>query len=255
VPTATPTPTLTPSPTPQPEILIFKTADPQSVPLGGQVTFTISVRNSGPVDLIAIEVADVVPDGLTYVPNSASDGGNYAAATRSVEWSLPTLGVGASQQLSYTATLDDASKPVTNTACVAAQTATAAQVTDCSDVPVNPLPTPTPNPPAPSVPTSTPVSTPNRSPTVPGAPTSVGTSTPTATSTATPTLTPTVTPTPTPTLEAQVVEARQVVLGIVIKRLQQRLLQDAPEQVLPGPLPSERVPPVQLPPVGAQGPY
>jgi uncharacterized repeat protein (TIGR01451 family) len=77
--------------------VILKTADPQSVPIGGQVTFTITVRNSGAVDLVAIEVADIVPDGMTYVPNSASDGGTY---TSTVNWSLSGLNVGASQQLS-----------------------------------------------------------------------------------------------------------------------------------------------------------
>ena len=71
--------------------MITKTADPQSVAVGGQVTFNIVVRNSGRVDLIAIEVTDIVPDGMTYVPNSASDGGTYTAATRSIDWSVAGL--------------------------------------------------------------------------------------------------------------------------------------------------------------------
>jgi uncharacterized repeat protein (TIGR01451 family) len=226
--------------------VILKTADPQSVPIGGQVTFTIIVQNSGPVDLVAIEVGDIVPDGMTYVPNSASDGGTYTAETRSVDWSLASLSVGASQQLSYLATLDDASKPITNTACVAAQTAAGAQVTDCSDVPINPLPTPTPNPPPPSALTSTPTSTRTPSPTVPGAPTSVGTPTLTATPTVTPSPTQTVTPTPTPILDPEVLGARQLILDNVLRRLQLRLTE---------PSPPEHAPPVQLPLDRAQGPY
>jgi uncharacterized repeat protein (TIGR01451 family) len=212
------------------------------VAVGGQVTFTITVRNSGTVDLVAVAVTDLVPDGMTYVPNSATNGGIYTAATRTVDWSLSSLGVGASVQLGYMATLDDGSKQITNTACVAAQTAAEAQVTACSDAPVNPLPTSTPEPAAPSAPTATPTP----SPTVPGAPASSGTPTPTATSTPTPTSTPTITPTPTATLQPQVLEARQLILGIVIRRLQLRLSEPAP---------AEQVPPVQLPPVGAPGPY
>jgi uncharacterized repeat protein (TIGR01451 family) len=239
-PTVTPSPTL--SPTPQPDIVILKTAEPQLVPVGGQVMFTLTVRNSGMVDLVLLEVSDIVPDGMTYVPNSASNGGTYSAAGNSVDWSLSGLSVGASEQLSYVATLDDASKPITNTACVAAQNAAGAQVTDCSDVPVNPSPTSTPNPPAPSVPTST--LTP--SPAASRGPTSAGTSTPTGTPTPTATSTPTVTSTPTPTLEPQVVEARQVILGILFTRLQLRVNQ---------PTPPDLVPPVQLPPDRAQGPF
>jgi hypothetical protein len=93
-------------------------------------------------------VADELDDGLTYVPNSANNGGAYGAI-RTIFWDIPGgLEPGASMQLSYTARLNAAGNQ-RNNACVAAvdladnHTHACASVIITSVVPGTSTPTPT----------------------------------------------------------------------------------------------------------------
>jgi uncharacterized repeat protein (TIGR01451 family) len=228
-PTNTSVPTATPPPAPQ--VTIDKSANPSTVQVGEQVTFTLTVTNTGSTDLVDAQVEDSLPDGFSFV--SASDGGSYDNSSREIGWPISGLAAGASTQVSYVARLN---QPGTwlNSACVDAVDGNGKQTNDCTDVSVNALtPTPTSAPPPPA-PTSTQTATPTPKPVAPGQPTS--TPAPTSTPTATVTSTPTVTPTVMPTLTTD----EQVILAVAVERLEQR----EAGNVLPG---VPQIPPAQLP--------
>ncbi len=227
-PTNTSAPTATPPP--PPEVAIDKSANPSSVQVGDQVTFTLTVTNPGSVDLVDLQVEDTLPDAFTFV--SASDGGSYDSSTREIGWAIEGLAAGGSTQVSYVASL---SQPGTwtNSACVDAVDAAGNQANDCTNTSINaitPAPTSAPAPPAP---TSTETPTPTPKPVPPGQPTS--TVAPTSTPTATATSTPTITPTPLPTLTSD----QRLILAVAIDLLERRHAGNQP--VAP------QIPPIQLP--------
>jgi uncharacterized repeat protein (TIGR01451 family) len=214
-------------------VTIGKSANPSSVQVGDQVTFTLTVSNPGSVDLDDYQVEDTLPDAFTFV--SASDGGSYDNSSREIGWALSGLAAGASTQVSYVASLSQAGTWM-NSACVDAVDGSGNQANDCTQVSVNALtPTPTSAPPAPAAPaptsTATPTATPK--PVPPGQPTS--TPAPTSTPTATVTSTPTITPTPLPTLTAD----EQLVLREAIDLLEQREAETQPA--------APQIPPAQVP--------
>lgn len=49
-----------------------KSASPASIPPGGIVTYTVNATNTGGQGTTAFNIADALPTGLTYVPNSAT---------------------------------------------------------------------------------------------------------------------------------------------------------------------------------------
>lgn len=100
-----------PGPTPPPGPNFFgstKTASRMTVMSGGTVDYTISLLNSGDESGMA-SVSDVVPAGLAYVEGSASGGGMYDPATRTLSWTDVTVAAGATVDLTYavTATAED----------------------------------------------------------------------------------------------------------------------------------------------------
>ncbi len=52
------------------DLELVKTVSPLAVPVGENVTWTITVPNRGPEDATSVEVHDVLPDGVTYVSHS-----------------------------------------------------------------------------------------------------------------------------------------------------------------------------------------
>src|SRR5262249_54919927 len=74
--TVNPPPTPTPTPqTPQVvDLAIVKTASPTSLEKGGNVTYTLTVTNNGPITDTGVQVADSLPAGVTYVSSSSSQG-------------------------------------------------------------------------------------------------------------------------------------------------------------------------------------
>src|SRR5207248_1030814 len=66
---------VTPVPAPQVvDLAIVKTVDQPSVVKGSNVTYTLTVTNNGPVTDTAVQVADSLPFGVTYVSSSSSQG-------------------------------------------------------------------------------------------------------------------------------------------------------------------------------------
>ncbi len=67
----TPTPV---TPTPTPKISISKTVSKSVVDVNEQFTYTIRVRNTGPVDIQNATVYDKAPAGVEFIPNSGTAG-------------------------------------------------------------------------------------------------------------------------------------------------------------------------------------
>ncbi|MDX1999000.1 MAG: IPTL-CTERM sorting domain-containing protein [Thermoanaerobaculia bacterium] len=104
--------------TPSADLAVTKTMAPASPVLGQNVVFTITVSNAGPDTASGIQVADILPAGLTYV----SDNGGGAYNTTTEIWTVPgTIAAAGSASLQITATLDT-TDPIVNTATISAST-------------------------------------------------------------------------------------------------------------------------------------
>ncbi|GHG22939.1 hypothetical protein GCM10017784_13340 [Deinococcus indicus] len=82
------------------DLSVTKTAPAFAVP-GETLTFGITVTNTTAVPAAAYTVTDTLPAGLTFA--SASQGGTYDSASRTVTWTLPALAGNATQTLTLTA--------------------------------------------------------------------------------------------------------------------------------------------------------
>ncbi|MCD0175060.1 DUF11 domain-containing protein [Deinococcus sp. 14RED07] len=82
------------------DLSVTKTGPAYAVP-GEALTFTITVTNTTAVPAAAYTVTDTLPTGLTFA--SASHGGTYDSATRTVTWTLLALAGNATQTLTLTA--------------------------------------------------------------------------------------------------------------------------------------------------------
>nr|WP_300142483.1 DUF11 domain-containing protein [Propionicimonas sp.] len=88
------------------DLAIAKTGAPASVTNGDEVTYTLLVTNHGPSDALGAEVADELPDGLTY-DSCTTPQGSCGAADDTVRFQLGTVAAGNSVQLQITATVAD----------------------------------------------------------------------------------------------------------------------------------------------------
>ncbi|GAM10010.1 dyslexia-associated protein [Geobacter sp. OR-1] len=98
----TDTATVNVSPLPQADIAITKTVDKTSPGIGENVTFTVTVTNSGPANATGVQVTELLPTGYTLVTGLPSQG-TYNPP--SGIWNIGTLNNGASATLSVTATV------------------------------------------------------------------------------------------------------------------------------------------------------
>src|SRR4029077_1607123 len=80
---------------------ITKTANPATVTLGTNVTYTITVTNGGPSSSTGVIFTDPLPAGLTLVSATPSQG--TCNGTTTISCSLGTLAVGASASASIVA--------------------------------------------------------------------------------------------------------------------------------------------------------
>ncbi|MBN1965310.1 MAG: DUF11 domain-containing protein [Anaerolineae bacterium] len=96
------------------DLRISKRVDNAVPPLGGNVTFTLTLHNNGPLNATGIAVTDPLPAGLSYVTHG---GGTYNPS--SGLWSVGAVASGASATLTITATVTS-SATLTNTAAITA---------------------------------------------------------------------------------------------------------------------------------------
>jgi uncharacterized repeat protein (TIGR01451 family) len=98
------------------DLSMTKTA-PATVPAGGQVIYTLVVRNRGPSDDPDVRVSDPLAAGLTLVSADPSQG-TCSAAGNAVSCDLGALRDGGSAQVLVTANTTVAGQGITNTARV-----------------------------------------------------------------------------------------------------------------------------------------
>lgn len=72
------------------DVSITKTASPQPVTAGNQITYTLTARNNGPNPAAGVQVVDTLPAGVTYVSSNPS-AGSCAAAGQTVTCDLGTI--------------------------------------------------------------------------------------------------------------------------------------------------------------------
>jgi uncharacterized repeat protein (TIGR01451 family) len=65
---------------------------------GGALSYTLEVENTLPTPLTQVAIEDLLQTGLVFI--SASEGGSYDPASRTVRWNLQTLGPGQKKGLS-----------------------------------------------------------------------------------------------------------------------------------------------------------
>ncbi len=110
------------------DLELSKTVDATALNLGETFTYTISVMNEGPDDATGIEVFDMLPSGVSYVGDNASQG-FYNASTGL--WTVGALANGESADLEIEVTLESIGS-ITNVAQV-----TAADQEDIDSTPAN----------------------------------------------------------------------------------------------------------------------
>ncbi|MBB5438121.1 gliding motility-associated-like protein/uncharacterized repeat protein (TIGR01451 family) [Pedobacter sp. AK017] len=106
---------VTPVPVPLTDLMVVKTADQPSAPVGSNVTFSIVASNNGPSEATAVVVNDLLTSGYTYVSSVAEPGTSYDELTG--VWSIGSLANGANATLTVTATIN-ASGDYTNSATI-----------------------------------------------------------------------------------------------------------------------------------------
>ncbi|MFU8888125.1 MAG: hypothetical protein ACNA8N_05955 [Trueperaceae bacterium] len=76
-------------------LFVSKTVDPLVIDIGASATYTLRVRNDGPLDATTVIVTDVLPEGLTFVSaDGAGWGCGYAPVSRAVTCVRPSLASG-----------------------------------------------------------------------------------------------------------------------------------------------------------------
>lgn len=99
------------------DLSLTKTVDNASPNKNTNVTFTITVSNAGPAGATNVAVADLLPDGLTFVSSTPSQG-TYVSGTG--VWTVGSIANGSSATLAVVATPTTAGAK-TNTAQVSAE--------------------------------------------------------------------------------------------------------------------------------------
>jgi uncharacterized repeat protein (TIGR01451 family) len=79
---------------------------------GDVMAFTVGARNSGYQEAQLL-VTNTVPAGLTIVPDSISDEGQYDTDTRVITWTLHALWPGQTRYLFFEASADETTSPIT----------------------------------------------------------------------------------------------------------------------------------------------
>jgi len=99
-------------PTLRADLVVTKSVSNQTPLVGAQIVFTVHVRNAGPDAATKVVVNDALPNGLTFVSFSATQGA-YVSSTGI--WTVGTLANGVTATLTMTA-LVHAAGNLTNTA-------------------------------------------------------------------------------------------------------------------------------------------
>lgn len=100
------------------DLQLVKAASPDPVVAGAEVTYTITVTNHGPSVSTDFNVADSLPSGVSYVPNSAQAVSGSWTFNNQDGTHAGSLAVGQSASYSFKGKVDVASGSVVNSATV-----------------------------------------------------------------------------------------------------------------------------------------
>ncbi|MET9325117.1 CARDB domain-containing protein, partial [Streptomyces sp. NPDC003038] len=101
---------------PRSDLSITKSADPVRVSAGGQVEYTMVIRNNGPDASTGFTVRDALPAGIT---NASSPTAGCTVSGQTVTCTGGALAVGATRTVTIVGTAaEDAARTLTNRACV-----------------------------------------------------------------------------------------------------------------------------------------
>jgi len=90
------------------------------VEVGDTVTYTITITNNGPDDATDVSVVDFLPEGVSLVSDSITEGGSYDGEKGAIEWSIDSLEDEEVLELMYSVTIDeDAEGELVNSVSVA----------------------------------------------------------------------------------------------------------------------------------------
>ena len=109
----------------QADVSIVKTAAPEPVTQGTNLTYTLTVNNAGPAVAQNVVVSDPIPAQVSYTSVSTTMGScNYSGATNTVSCNLGNLGVGSTAviTINVNAVQFSSTTDSTNTATVSAST-------------------------------------------------------------------------------------------------------------------------------------
>ncbi|MEE9575429.1 MAG: DUF11 domain-containing protein [Gammaproteobacteria bacterium] len=98
-----PTLTITTGGGPPTDLAVSKTVNDTTPDEGQTITYTITLTNNGPVQATTVSITDLLPAGVTYVSETASQG-VYVSGTG--VWTVGTINNGASATLNIQATVD-----------------------------------------------------------------------------------------------------------------------------------------------------
>jgi len=90
----------------QAPLTLQKSVSVSSAPVCSTVTYTLTAMNSSKTAVAQLTLSDALPAHISYVTGSASNGGNYQAATRTITWTPGTINAGASATVTFQATVD-----------------------------------------------------------------------------------------------------------------------------------------------------
>ena len=83
-----------------------KSADKTSIPVGESVTYTVIIENTCQSPLINVVFKDVIPDGLSFIPNSLRVNGNVYEGNPNNGFSLPNIPGGTIVTVVFSAAAD-----------------------------------------------------------------------------------------------------------------------------------------------------
>ncbi len=87
-----------------PRLVQNKTVDQANAPVGANLTYTMTLANTGTADATGVVAHDALPAGVGFVSADSNGFGTFDATTGS--WNIGTIAVGATATLTVTATVE-----------------------------------------------------------------------------------------------------------------------------------------------------
>ncbi len=94
------------------DLSLTKTATPTTALLGDIISYTIVLQNDGPADATNIQVAEIIPQGLSYTSHTAT---NSFYNSLSGNWEIPALPIGGIETLTIEMELVEGGRFIDNT--------------------------------------------------------------------------------------------------------------------------------------------